>query len=248
MGLISNGSSRTYRYIFKYPQQFKMANWIPLESNPEVINKYMSKLGLESGAEFGDVYGCDDGLLDMVPDPCRAFILLFPITEKYEKFRQEVSESLKLEYPDSLFFMKQTVGNACGTIGLIHAIANNLEHVKLTEGSTLYNFIKTGEEKSSDEIATMLENDDSFQTAHESAGNEGQTNYDESDRVDLHFVAIVEHKGDVWELDGRKTAPVNHGAMDAEKGFKKCAADICMEFMKRDPDEMRFTMLALSNN
>jgi len=222
-----------------------MANWIPLESNPEVINKYMQKLGLESGAEFGDVYGCDDGLLDMVPDPCYAFILLFPITQKYEEFRVEESNTLPTDFPSSVFFMKQTVGNACGTIGLIHALANNLDKISLKEGSTLDNFIKTGEEKSSDEIAEMLENDDSFQTAHESAGNEGQTSYNEDDKIDLHFVAIVEKDGKMWELDGRKTAPVCHGDMNAD-GFKKNAASICMKFMQRDPDEMRFTMLALS--
>jgi len=248
-----------------------MANWIPLESNPEVINKYMQKLGLESGAEFGDVYGCDDALLDMVPDPCYAFILLFPITQKYrnfknknnlnyflyillffktflyEDFRVEESKTLPTEFPNSLFFMKQTVGNACGTIGLIHALANNLDNIKLKEGSTLYNFIKTGEEKSSDEIAEMLENDDSFQTAHEDAGNEGQTSYNQEDKIDLHFVAIIEKDGKMWELDGRKTAPVCHGESDGS-GFKKNAANICMKFMQRDPEELRFTMLALSKN
>jgi ubiquitin carboxyl-terminal hydrolase L3 len=224
-----------------------MANWIPLESNPEVINKYMQKLGLESGAEFGDVYGCDDALLDMVPDPCYAFILLFPITQKYEDFRVEESKTLPTEFPNSLFFMKQTVGNACGTIGLIHALANNLDNIKLKEGSTLYNFIKTGEEKSSDEIAEMLENDDSFQTAHEDAGNEGQTSYNEEDKIDLHFVAIIDKDGKMWELDGRKTAPVCHGESD-DSGFKKNAAKICMKFMQRDPEELRFTMLALSKN
>jgi len=222
-----------------------MANWIPLESNPEVINKYMQKLGLESGAEFGDVYGLDDCLLDMVPDPCYAFILLFPITQKYEEFRVEESKSLETEFPSSVFFMKQTVGNACGTIGLIHALANNLDNIQLKEGSTLYNFIKTGEEKSSDEIAEMLEHDDSFQTAHEDAGNEGQTNFNEDDKVDLHFVAIIEKDGKMWELDGRKTAPVCHGDMDSS-GFKKNAASISMKFMQRDPDEHRFSMLALS--
>lgn len=222
-----------------------MANWIPLESNPEVINKYMTKLGLESGAEFGDVYGCDDGLLDMVPDPCYAFILLFPITKKYEEFRVEESKTLPEDFPSSVFFMKQTVGNACGTIGLIHALANNQDKIKLKENSTLLNFIKGTEEKTSDEIAEMLETDDSFQTAHEDAGNEGQTVHDEAVPIDLHFVAIIEKEGKMWELDGRKTAPVCHGDMKTS-GFKKSAADICMSFMQRDPDEMRFTMLALS--
>jgi ubiquitin carboxyl-terminal hydrolase L3 len=29
------------------------------------------------------------------------------------------------EVSSDVYFMKQTIGNACGTIGLIHAVANN---------------------------------------------------------------------------------------------------------------------------
>lgn len=32
---------------------------------------------------------------------------------------------------DKVYFMKQTVGNACGTIGLLHAIGNNLSQIEL---------------------------------------------------------------------------------------------------------------------
>lgn len=29
--------------------------------------------------------------------------------------------------PSGIYFMKQTIGNACGTIALIHAVANNTD-------------------------------------------------------------------------------------------------------------------------
>lgn len=32
-----------------------------------------------------------------------------------------------------VFFMKQTVGNACGTIGLLHAVGNIISEINLCE-------------------------------------------------------------------------------------------------------------------
>lgn len=34
---------------------------------------------------------------------------------------------------DGVYFMKQTVGNACGTIGLLHAVGNITSEIKLCE-------------------------------------------------------------------------------------------------------------------
>ena len=36
------------------------------------------------------------------------------------------------------------------------------------------------------------------------------------DNVDYHFIAFVEKDGILWDLDGRKTAPVNCGASSPE--------------------------------
>ncbi len=51
-------------------------------------------------------------------------------------FKREEEEKLKNQpqvvSPD-VYFMKQTIGNACGTIGLIHAVANNQKHLDFGE-------------------------------------------------------------------------------------------------------------------
>jgi hypothetical protein len=32
-------------------------------------------------------------------------------------------------YPPTMYFMRQTIGNACGTVALIHALANNEDRI-----------------------------------------------------------------------------------------------------------------------
>lgn len=64
----------------------------------------------------------------MVPAPVEAIIFLFPITEAYEKFKNEEEAHLtKCEQsisPDVIFF-KQTIVNSCGMMALLHSVASN---------------------------------------------------------------------------------------------------------------------------
>ena len=89
--------------------------WLPIESNPEVMNSFLKKLGVPEDWEINDVFGLDPELLLMLPQPVLSLLLLFPITEKYESFAREQEEAMKnVSVSEKLYYMKQTISNACG--------------------------------------------------------------------------------------------------------------------------------------
>jgi len=81
-------------------QQNNNKHWIPLESNPQVLSHYLHKLGVDESVSIVDVLSPE--LLDLVPRPVYAVILLYPLKEKTAK------ES-KLTVPDQVYFCKQTI-------------------------------------------------------------------------------------------------------------------------------------------
>lgn len=223
--------------------------WLPLEANPEVMNQFLRQLGLVPTWQFGDVYGLEAEVLSLVPRPVCAVLLLFPITEKYETFRQEEEANIKAqgqEVSSDVYFMKQTIGNACGTIGLIHAVANNQRHLEFEPNSPLKAFLLQSAKMSPEEKAAFLEKDESIRVTHESSAQEGQTEAPSLDeKVDLHFIAFVNVEGHLYELDGRKPFPIVHGKT-TDDTFLEDSAEVCKKFMARDPQELRFTVVALS--
>ncbi|XP_051566339.1 ubiquitin carboxyl-terminal hydrolase isozyme L3-like isoform X1 [Myxocyprinus asiaticus] len=223
--------------------------WLPLEANPEVMNQFLKQLGLVPTWQFGDVYGLESEVLSLVPRPVCAVLLLFPITEKYETFRQEEEAKIKAqgqEVSSEVYFMKQTIGNACGTIGLIHAVANNQRHLEFEPNSPLKAFLLQSTKMSPEEKATFLEKDESIRVTHESSAQEGQTEAPSLDeKVDLHFIAFVNIEGHLYELDGRKPFPIVHRKTTEDTFLEDCA-EVCKKFMARDPQELRFTVVALS--
>jgi len=215
----------------------KSGRWIPLESNPDTFNFWAKKAGLlTSQAEFVDIYGLDEELLKFVPIPVKAVVLLFPIDDEGEGRRKEEDERIAREgqskIDHTIFWIKQTISNACGTIGLIHALANS--DVNFSPTSALQKFIFECEGKTPEERAELLASTTLFANIHAESAGTGQSapNVD----TDLHFTCFVEApdadfrkaakgeelsddaKGDkvssgmrLIELDGRRAGPVDHG-------------------------------------
>lgn len=149
-------------------------------------------------------------------------------------------------YPSDLFYMKQTIHNACGTLALVHSILNNLDAIQLNDG-VLKCYYEKAVKLSPEERGKLLEADEAFTTSHQELAQEGQTAADPNEEVNHHFIALTNKDGILYELDGRKAFPVEHGKTSPESLLKD-AINVCKEFMARDPSEIRFTILALVPN
>ncbi|XP_076384422.1 ubiquitin carboxyl-terminal hydrolase-like [Megalopta genalis] len=231
-----------------------MSFWIPLESNPEVMTKFLHQLGVPKEWSIVDVYGLEQDLLALVPKPVVAIILLYPLRKKGDNTLVDTEEVDKEQGTTAsdpvdplLYYMKQYIHNACGTIALIHSVANNLDTINLKEGF-LKNFLDKSKGLSAEECGKLLMSSNEISETHEEMAYEGQTEAPSEDApVFHHFVAFVQKNGVLYELDGRKPGPIIHGPTTSETLLED-AARVCKDYMARDPDEVCFTVVALSNN
>ncbi|XP_038208180.1 ubiquitin carboxyl-terminal hydrolase [Zerene cesonia] len=220
---------------------------VPLESNPDVINKFLQKHGVPTKWNIVDVMGLEPEMLSWVPSPVVAVTLLFPISEAYEEHKnKEEAEILSKgqEVSNNLFYMKQNISNACGTIAVIHAVANNTDKIEIADGH-LKTFLDAAKDLDPAARGTLFVNSDGIINAHKELAQEGQTPANPDEPVNHHFITFVHKDGVLYELDGRKAFPINHGPTTAES-FLEDAAKVCKEFMARDPKEVRFTVMALA--
>ncbi|GLG92819.1 hypothetical protein R5R35_007471 [Gryllus longicercus] len=217
--------------------------WLPLESNPDVMNKYLYNLGVPDKYQMVDVYGLDNELLGAIPRPVLAVMLLFPSRKTQDQ--PEIDEAGDKEVSESLFYIKQIVNNACGTIALLHSVANNLDKIQLEEGH-LKTFIEKAKPLNPMERGELLGKAEGIINIHKEVAMEGQTEAPEpTEPVHYHFVAFVQQGGFIYELDGRKPSPINHGCT-SDDTFLEDAARVCKQYMDRDPDELHFTVVALT--
>ena len=238
--------------------------WLPLESTPEVLTPYARKLGLPAPWGFADVWGLDEDLLAMVPQPCAAVCLLFPCRDGLARGRRaELREKRRAAGSDSapereVFFVRQgdELGNACGTLALIHAVANAAHYgaLALTPDSPLAKFKEETAALSPEDRGAALADHALIRQLSDETAAAGQTaGAGTDDAQDQHFIAFVRGAdGGAYELDGRtldqqgRAMAVRHGHADAGLPFLRLVAKVIQaDFMARDPDSVNFNVTAL---
>ncbi|KAF1952186.1 cysteine proteinase [Byssothecium circinans] len=236
--------------------------WTMLENNPQVMNHLAYTLGLSKKLAFHDIYSLTDpDLLSFIPRPALALLVIIPYTPAWHE-RRTAEDANKTEYAkkgdeDPVIWFQQTIGNACGSIGLVHCLLNSpVAASQIAPDSTLDRIRKDAFDKTIHDRAKGLYDNDAFEQAHKEAAMLGDTDPPPPVEDDLgqHFVAFVKGKdGHLWELEGGRMGPLDRGVLEeGEDVLSEKALEMGIGRLMRDESErggdLRFSAIALAES
>ena len=195
-------------------------DWPPLESNPDVLTEYLHQIGLSDGFAIGEVYGFDEDLLALVPQPVYAVMVALERTKEKQHDDGDNDPGTTTTAEDDVvvsatqpppFYMKQegTLDNACGIIACLHAIYNQPSaavDAMMAPHSVLAQFQTATADQTPHERGRALEQNQQFRTVHRAFAQQGQSAaiLRDQDQVKYHYVAFVVWQGQLYELDGTR--------------------------------------------
>ncbi|KAK7032152.1 ubiquitinyl hydrolase 1 [Paramarasmius palmivorus] len=223
-------------------------NFYPLEANPDSFNPLASSLGLEiSQFSFTDILGLDEDLLSILPQPVVAVIMLAPGIGRWDAKDRVAHPGEALDQGDreGLVWIRQKQSNQCGTIALLHALANT-SSIQLRDGPIKSLFDKCRLERlGAEETADLLATTD-LNNLHDAASRAGQSDLPPPGvEPHNHFVAFVEHRGQLFELDGAcRPTPVYHGPI--EGNLLHSVAEVVRGIIIQEEGKINFSLMALA--
>lgn len=179
-------------------------------------------LGISPSLQFHDVYSLTDpSLLSLIPRPCLALLVIIPFTPAWHASRV-AEDALNSDYTgkgetEPVIWFKQTIGHACGSIGLIHCLLNGPAKAYIEKGSFLEKLRKDVLPLGMEDRAQHLYDSEEFEHAHQSVASVGDTappSASDGDKLGQHFVAFVKgDDGHLYELEGGRKGPLDRGLL-----------------------------------
>ncbi|OIW35330.1 ubiquitin carboxyl-terminal hydrolase [Coniochaeta ligniaria NRRL 30616] len=232
-----------------------------LENHPEVMNALATELGLSQDLQFYDVYSLDEPeLLAHIPRPVHALLVIIPLTDAWDRDRR-AEDSTMADYCGSgdqepVIWFKQTIGHACGSIGLLHCSINGPASQFIIPGSTLEKLRAEAIPLKMAGRAQMLYDSQAFEDAHRSVATLGDTaplTIEQGHKLGQHFVAFVKaDDGHLWELEGSRKGPLDRGLLgDDEDVLSPRALELGLKRVMNiektgGGSDLRFSCIALA--
>lgn len=183
-------------------------NWCLIESDPGVFTELIQKFGV-SGIQVEELWSLDKELFQDL-HPVYGLIFLFKWTADDEPAGTVVQDSRR----DTIFFAKQVINNACATQAIL-SVLMNLDNSSVVLGPTLQELKEFCSSFDAGMKGLTISNSDQIRTVHNSFSRQTLFEFDSKaatkDDDVYHFVTYVPIDGRLYELDGLKAGPVDHG-------------------------------------
>ena len=142
----------------------------------------------------------------------------------------------------------QVITNACATQAILSLLLN-LECPEVKLGNVLSNFREFAKDFDPVNKGWALSNSDEIRTVHNSFARQTVFEFDaraakEDDDV-FHFVAYLPIKGRLYELDGLREGPLDHGAIEGSDWISTVRPIIEARIAKYQAGEIHFNLMAV---
>lgn len=234
-------------------------NWCLIESDPGVFTELIQKFGV-TGVQVEELWSLDkESFADI--KPVYGLVFLFKWSPDSDPAGSVVQDSRL----DSIFFAKQVINNACATQAIM-SVLMNIEDASVTLGDTLKEFKEFCGALDPETKGLALSNSDQIRSVHNSFARQTLFEFDskkaEKDDDVFHFVSYVPSKfdshflrknyisfilkvnGRIYELDGLKPGPVDHGPA-GDDWTDNVRSVIEARMMKYTQGEIQFNLMGI---
>ena len=218
-------------------------DWCLIESDPGVFTELIRGFGVK-GAQVEELWSLDAENFDNLR-PVHGLIFLFK-WKADDVIDGSIVQDSRLE---TMFFAKQVINNACATQAIL-SILLNTKHQDIQLGSTLTSFKDFVQSFDPMTKGLTLSNSDPIKQVHNSFSRQQMFEFDEqSARKDddvFHFIGYLPIDGRLYELDGLKDGPIDHGAIGKDADWLDVARPIIEKRISRyNNDEIHFNLMGI---
>lgn len=229
--------------------------WNTIDSDAGVFTELVEKLQVPN-VELDDIFSIDsDSLLQFAP--LHGVIFLFKYGNIDRQYASDGNKPLAGTYDKDyqekgIFFAKQTIQNACAT----QAVLNLLMNSNIDLGPELSNFKSfvtgfdsemAGDTISNSTLIRSVHNSFSAPPMIENDKRPPRHHYYDHDDGLFHFIGYQNINGTLYELDGLKSYPIEHGPCTADT-FPQAVSEVIMRRVAMYSGELRFSLLAITHN
>jgi len=216
-------------------------NWCLIESDPGVFTELIQKFGA-TGLQVEELWSLDkENFAEL--KPVYGLVFLFKWSPDNDPAGSVVQDSRL----DTIFFARQVINNACATQAIM-SVLMNIEDSGVTLGTTLQEFKEFCGALDPETKGLALSNSDQIRSVHNSFARQTLFEFDskKADKDDdvFHFVSFVPINGRIYELDGLKAGPVDHGPA-GEDWTDAVRPVIEARMMKYTQGEIHFNLMAV---